>query len=316
MTISTASKNAHTVPSAALRRFAWAVLAYFVAVILWGTLVRATGAGAGCGNHWPLCNGTVLQHSASVNTLIEFTHRITSGLSLVAVVGLLLWTFRSSRRGDLARGAAVAAVALTVMEAILGALLVALGLTAQSQAPLRPLFLALHLTNTLLLLAALTVTAHLLCRRTRNRWESIRLVNPLAAVAGIFVVLAVGVTGSLAALGDTLFPVTSLAGALHHDFSTTSGWLVRWRWIHPMSALAAGVFLIWILMRAAAQNSHRGLSALVLALLAAVYLLGVLDATLLAPVWAQVAHLLAADSLWIALVVLTARLTLVPVEAE
>jgi heme A synthase len=66
----------------------------------------------------------------------------------------------------------------------------------------------------------------------------------------------------------------------------------------------------------AAQNSHRGLSALVLALLAAVYLLGVLDVTLLAPVWAQVAHLLAADSLWVALVVLTARLTLVPVEAE
>src|SRR5208283_2905452 len=158
--------TAQRVPSPALRRFAWAVLAYFVAVILWGTLVRATGAGAGCGNHWPLCNGTVLQHSASVNTLIEFTHRITSGLSLVAVLGLLLWTFRSTRRGDLTRGAAVAAVALTVMEAILGALLVALGLTAQSQSPLRPLFLALHLTNTLLLLAALTVTAHLLCRRT------------------------------------------------------------------------------------------------------------------------------------------------------
>ena len=315
MTISAASKNAHKSPSPALRRFAWAVLAYFVAVILWGTLVRAAGAGAGCGNHWPLCNGTVLQHSASLNTLIEFTHRITSGLSLVAVLGLLLWTFRSTVRGDLARGAAVAAVALTVMEAILGALLVALGLTAQSHSPLRPLFLALHLTNTLLLLAALTVTAHLLCRRTGYRWESIRLVNPLAAVAGIFVALAVAVTGSLAALGDTLFPATSLAGALHHDFSTTSGWLVRWRWIHPMAALAAGVFLIWILMRAA-QNSHRGLSALVLALLAAVYLLGVLDVTLLAPVWAQVAHLLAADSLWVALVVLTARLTLVPVEAE
>ena len=216
----------------------------------------------------------------------------------------------------MARGSAVAAAALTVMEAILGALLVALGLTAQSQSPLRPLFLALHLTNTLLLLAALTVTAHLLCRRTGYRWESIRLVNPLAAMAGIFVVLAVGVTGSLAALGDTLFPATSLAGALHHDFSTTSGWLVRWRWVHPMAALAAGVFLIWILMRAAAQNSQRGLSALVLALLAAVYLLGVLDVTLLAPVWTQVAHLLAADSLWIALVVLTARLTLVSVEAE
>ena len=77
-------------PSPALRRFAWGVLAYFVAVILWGSLVRATGAGAGCGNHWPLCNGTVLQHSASVNTIIEFTHRITSGLSFFSAVGLLI----------------------------------------------------------------------------------------------------------------------------------------------------------------------------------------------------------------------------------
>ena len=80
--------DSHRLPSPALRRFAWGVLVYFIAVILWGTLVRATGSGAGCGNHWPLCNGTVIQHSASVNTMIEFTHRITSGLSFFAVVGL------------------------------------------------------------------------------------------------------------------------------------------------------------------------------------------------------------------------------------
>jgi len=151
-------------PSPALRRFAWGVLAYFIAVILWGTLVRATGSGAGCGNHWPLCNGTVIQHSASVETIIEFTHRITSGLSLFAVVGLAVWTFAGTVRGHLARRAAVASVAFTLIEAILGALLVKLGYTAGSQSPLRPAFLALHLTNTLLLLAALTLTAHLLSR--------------------------------------------------------------------------------------------------------------------------------------------------------
>jgi cytochrome c oxidase assembly protein subunit 15 len=67
-------------PSAALRQFAWAVLVYFSAVILWGSLVRATGSGAGCGDHWPLCNGTMIQHSQRVDTMIEFTHRITSGL--------------------------------------------------------------------------------------------------------------------------------------------------------------------------------------------------------------------------------------------
>jgi len=314
--------DASRLPSPALRRFACCVLAYFIAVILWGTLVRATGAGAGCGNHWPLCNGTMIQRSAGVNTLIEFTHRITSGLSLFAVVGLALWTFRGTVRGHLARAASLASVALTLIEAILGALLVRLGLTAQSQSPLRPAFLALHLANTLLLLAALTLTAHLLSRRKGYLRSDIRLVAPWSAAVGVFVVMIVGVTGSLAALGDTLFPETSLGLALVQDFSSASGWLVRWRWTHPAVAFAASIFLIWFVVRAGLRSSertahwdNRGLSALLLLLLAAVYLLGLLDVVLLAPLWVQVAHLLAADSLWVALVVLTARLTFEPKEA-
>jgi cytochrome c oxidase assembly protein subunit 15 len=308
-------------PSPALRKFAWGVLAYFIAVILWGTLVRATGSGAGCGNHWPLCNGTVMQHSASVETMIEFTHRLTSGLSFFSVVGLLVWVYRTTDRGHLARACAVASVAFTMVEAILGALLVKLGLTAQSQSPLRPAYLALHLTNTLLLLAALTLTAHMLSRSKGFMRGSIRLVAPFGATAGVLVVMIVGVTGSLAALGDTLFPASSLGQALAQDFSAGSGWLVRWRWTHPTVAFLSSIFLIWILVRAAqrptrgvAHWDNRGLSALVLLLLAAQYILGVLDVFLLAPLWLQVAHLLGADVLWVALVVLTARLTLEPKE--
>jgi cytochrome c oxidase assembly protein subunit 15 len=306
-------------PSPALRRFAWAVLAYFVAVILWGTVVRATGAGAGCGNHWPLCNGTVLQHSANANTMIEFAHRITSGISFFSAVGLLIWTIAGTVRGHLARYAAAATVFFTLVEAILGAMLVKLGLTAQSQSPLRPWYLALHLTNTLLLLAALTLTAHMLSRKQGYLRSTVRLVAPFGATTGILVVLIVGVTGSLAALGDTLFPASSLGAALAQDFSSTSGWLVRWRWTHPTIAFLASIFLIWILVRAAQRTTHwdnRSLSALVLILLAAQYVLGVLDVVMLAPVWLQIAHLLGADILWAALVVLTARLTLQPTEAS
>src|ERR1035441_4997504 len=199
MSVTAVSVDAKRLPSAALRRFAWGVLAYFIAVILWGTLVRATGSGAGCGNHWPLCNGTVIQHSASVNTMIEFTHRVTSGLSFFAVMGLLTWTFAGTVRGHLARWAAVASVAFMLIEALLGALLVKLGYTAQSQSPLRPAFLALHLTNTLLLVAALTLTAHLLSRKQGYLRGSVRLRAPFAAVASVVVVMVVGVTGSLAA---------------------------------------------------------------------------------------------------------------------
>ena len=302
------------------------MLIYFIAVILWGTVTRATGAGDGCGNHWPLCNGTVIQHSPRIDTVIEFTHRVTSGISFFSVVGLMLWTFASTVRGHLARAASVAAVAFTLVEAVLGALLVKLGLTAQSHSPLRAPYLALHLTNTLLLLAALAMTAHMLGRRRGFLRRDLKIVAPAGAISGLVVVLVVGVTGSLAALGDTLFPAASLGAALAEDFSHTiagrSAWLVRWRWTHPTVAFLACIFLIWILTRAARRPTrdekrtwdNRGLSALVLVLLAGQYVLGVLDVVLLAPVWLQIAHLLGADALWIGLVILTARLTLEPKE--
>jgi cytochrome c oxidase assembly protein subunit 15 len=253
--------------------------------------------------------------------MIEFTHRITSGISLISVVALLAWTYAGTIRGHLARPAAVASVVFTLLEAVLGALLVKLGYTAQSQSPLRPAFLALHLANTLLLLAALTLTAHLLSRRKGYLRRSVRVVAPFGAVIAVFVVMVVGITGSLAALGDTLFPASSLGLALAPDFSATSGWLLRWRWMHPTVAVFASIFLIWLLVRAAQNNDNsrwdnRRLSALVLLLLAVVYTLGTLDVVFLAPLWIQVAHLLAADTLWASLVVLTARLTLQPREAS
>lgn len=298
-------------PSAGLRRFAWAVLGYFIAVIVWGGVVRATGSGAGCGDHWPLCNGTVLQPSATTATLIEFSHRITSALSFFAAVGLLVWTLTSTVRGHLARAAAWSVVGLTIIEAILGALLVKLGYTAQSTSPARPAFLALHLTNTLLLVAALALTAHFLSRRRGQTWETTRLAAPLASVAGIGVLLAVGVTGSLAALGDTLFPASSISEALSQDFATTSTWLVRWRWTHPTAALVASGFLVWMLLKAMRQRSNvdnRPLVSLILVLIGVQYLLGIADVVLLAPVWLQSVHLIGADVLWASLVVLAARL--------
>ena len=316
MTNATLSISTRT-PSPALRRFAWGVLIYFVATILWGSIVRSTGSGDGCGNHWPLCNGTVLQQSPTMQTIIEFTHRVTAALDLIFVLGLIVWTWRSTVTGHMARWAAGAAVFLTLTEGLLGALLVKLGLTAQSHSPMRAPFLALHLSNTLLLVAALALAAHLLARTQGFRWRDIRVAAPVATTIGMFAILVVAVTGSLAALGDTLFPATSLSESLSQDLSSTSNWLVRWRWTHPAIAVLAAVFVIWLLVCAARPGAretwdNRRLSALIIVLLVAQYVLGLVDVWLLAPVWMQVLHLLGADALWSALVVLAARLTLVP----
>jgi cytochrome c oxidase assembly protein subunit 15 len=303
-------------PSPALRRFAWGVLAFFIATILWGAVVRATGSGAGCGDHWPLCNGTVMQQSPTLHTMIEFSHRVSAGaIDSILVLALALWTWRRTVSGHLARWAIGASIFLTVTEGALGAALVKFGLTAQSRSPWRAPVEALHFSNTLLLVAALTLTAHFLGRRTGFQWRDIAIIAPLGTAIGMIAVMIVGVTGSLAALGDTLFPAASLSSAIAQDFSSASVWLVRWRWTHPAIALLAGIFLIWILLRAARRSNYwdnRSLSALVLILLAAQYVLGVLDVALLAPLWLQVAHLLGADALWASLVVLTARLTLKP----
>jgi cytochrome c oxidase assembly protein subunit 15 len=158
--------------SALLPRFAWIVLAYNVAVVLWGAVVRATSSGAGCGDHWPLCNGVVVQTHPRLATLIELAHRMTSGITVIAILFLLVWIFRSTVAGHLARITVIAATLLIFNEALLGALLVLLRLTADNRSPARAVYLSLHLANTLLLLGALALCAHFLsggeafCRRS------------------------------------------------------------------------------------------------------------------------------------------------------
>src|SRR5215467_9065385 len=230
-----------------LSRFAWFTLAYNVAVVLWGALVRATGSGAGCGSHWPLCNGEVLPLTSRAQTLIEFTHRATSGLSLVLVAILLVWSWRHTARGAWPRYSAAVAAILLVNEALLGAMLVVFEHVGMDRSASRAVFLSLHFGNTLLLVAALTLTAKWLTsgsRRVRlpaNGWERV------AIATGLFSVMVTGMTGSLAALGDTIFPRATLRDALVQDFSSNTHVLLRLRTLHPLAAVIAVLYVLWML---------------------------------------------------------------------
>src|ERR1700733_433344 len=279
--------------SRALVRFAWVVVGYNVLVILWGALVRATGSGAGCGNHWPLCNGEVIPLSPRADTVIEFTHRMMTGGSIFFVVGLLVWTFRRTIKGQAGRVLAVVSTVLLANEAVLGALLVKLGYVTGNQSMGRVVMLSIHLSNTLLLLAALTLTARLLGTGQIWRELGVRGGKKLWAFVG------------LAALGDTLFPASSLRAAFAQDFATGSPWLLRLRGVHPASALIAAIFVIW-LVKQARRAGAAPLARLVLALLGFQFALGLADVLLLAPVWMQILHLLGADLYWVALVTLAA----------
>src|SRR5882762_7943885 len=183
----------------ALVQYAWFVVGYNVLVILWGALVRATGSGAGCGNHWPLCNGQVVPLSPRIDTIIEFTHRCMTGGSTFLVLGLLVWTFRGTVKGQAARVLAVASMVLLLNEAFLGALLVKLGYVTGNQSMGRVVVLSIHLSNTLLLLAALTLTTRLL--ETAQMWRELGVggAKKVWALVGSAATLVVGVSGSLAA---------------------------------------------------------------------------------------------------------------------
>ena len=289
-------------------RFAWGVLLYNVAVILWGAYVRATGSGAGCGSHWPLCDGQVVPRGGGAAMLIEFSHRLTSGVALLAVVALLVWIWRVCPPGHPARKGAAWSLFFILTEAAIGAGLVLFELVADNASMARALFMAAHLLNTFVLLACLALTAEWLSGAGRVR-PARHPRAALAVAAGVFALLATGTSGAVAALGDTLFPSASLTAALEADLSATSHFLIRLRVLHPALAVGTGLLLMVAAPRLAATASARarGLARGV-AMLAGVQLAaGFLNVVLLAPVWMQLAHLLLADAIWIGFVLLGAN---------
>jgi heme A synthase len=280
-------------------RFAWGVLAFNVLVVLWGAYVRATGSGAGCGSHWPLCNGEVMPRTPALATMIEFTHRVTSGVALALVVTMLVWARRALPKRHPARLGAALSAAFILTEALIGAGLVLFEHVAKNASIARAYSLSAHLLNTLTLLACITLTAW---------WASghrpVQLARPGAwsAWGSVAVVMLIGVSGALAALGDTLFPASSLAEGLRQDFAPAVHIFVRLRALHPFIAAAGGVWLFIY----AVQDLRSRLAWAVAALVLLQLLAGAANLLLLAPVWMQIVHLLLADALWISLVLLCA----------
>jgi len=291
-----------------LSRLAWLVLGWNIAVVLWGAFVRATGSGAGCGAHWPLCNGEVLPRAPALETMIELTHRVTSGMALLAVAYLAFRVFAAKPARHPARRAAAASVLFILSEAAVGAGLVLFRLVADNESVARALFMGVHLMNTFVLLACLALTAHWSSSDARPRLAT-RRAWPLATAAAAL--LLVGTSGAIAALGDTLYPSRSILGGLAADVSPTAHVLVRLRVAHPLLALvgalavaaAAASILRTHPADAPLRRSAWGLVGLVLLQIVA----GLANVALLAPVWMQLVHLLLADLVWIALVLSSAR---------
>jgi cytochrome c oxidase assembly protein subunit 15 len=279
----------------ALPLYAAAVVGFMVLVILEGAFVRATGSGAGCGNRWPLCNGDFFPHHPRLATIIEYTHRSMTGVCTTLVAILIGWTFLARPRGARARPAVVWSGILLVTEALLGAILVKGGYVESNASNMRVLMQCIHFTNTMLLLAAITISWWWLRDSAHPIYFSPK--SRPAAWLALGATVVVGATGSVAALADTLFPSTSLQTALLQDFAANSPLLIRMRWVHPAAALIGLACAIWLSLQLRSKLGHW-----VLALIAVQLILGAADVLLLAPTWMQLLHLLGADLYWIALV--------------
>ena len=268
-----------------------------------GAVVRATGSGSGCGSHWPSCNGEIVPTSPQIETLIEFTHRITSGLSVIFIVILVVWVFRKYEKKSKIRFMASMVFLFIIFEAIVGAGLVLFELTAENSSVTRAVVIAVHLVNTFLLLASNSLL-----------YEWIRIGEPgksklnkngqqlILIILFLFIVL--GATGAITALGDTLFPATSLLEGIQQDVKGEH-FLLELRVYHPMIAILVGlgVYLIYSMWMNKSQNSRLNQYFKYLAgLFVFQLILGLLNVILLAPIWMQIIHLLLADILWITLV--------------
>ena len=290
-------------------RYAWGLLIYNLFVVLWGAYVRASVSGDGCGKHWPFCDGQIIPKVHRTATAIELTHRISSGLVLPLVLVLLVWAFIAYQKGHPARLGASFALLLTCTEGLLGAGLVLRGLVAHNDSVTRAYWMAAHLINTFLLLASITLTAW---------WGagggSLRLRGQGAvgyALAGsVLALIMLGISGSVTALVDTLYPADSLMQALHQDLFPGVHTLIRLRMYHPVIAISVGLFTVlmahFVARRRPTENTKR-FTAIVSAIFLVDLAAGFLNVLLNAPIWMQLLHLLLADLLWVALLLLAAN---------
>lgn len=280
------------------RRLAWTALVWNLIVILLGALVRATGSGAGCGASWPTCEGVILPELEGA-TAIEFTHRASSGIALLLLAWLIVRIFRTNHRGAPVRKAAVLSGVGILSESLIGAVIVIFEWVENDASLARAISVPIHLVNTLILLAGLTLVVYWV-----DRDRTVQLDRPLSRPIFGFAIgmLLIAATGAVTALADTLFPAESVIEGIAEDFSSTSSWLTRLRVLHPVVAILIGIGAarwvrsnVWDL-----DGSARTAARIVVAVVFIELVVGVINVWTLTPIAVQLIHLLLADVLWIA----------------
>ena len=296
-------------------RFTQLTLWFNLLVILWGGYVSISGSGDGCGEAWPLCPNLLTASRPSLfETLVEFSHRATSGFALLMVIALFVWARRKFEANHLARIGARWALIFIVIESLLGAGLVLFRWVDTNISLARAVVQPIHLANTFLLMASIGLTAWWADGKSGLHWRENRPILPtlILTLAGIVLISSFG---TIASLATTIFPSESFFEGVAKDFAREAHYLIRLRIWHPLIAVAVGAFILYI-GRKLPQRYPDPQVGRVLDALTTIYLIqfamGGLNAILLAPVWLQLAHLLGAHLLWLTGILLTATVLASP----
>lgn len=301
--------DSYTERSKGLTRFGWVALGYTTFVILFGAFVRASLSGDGCGAHWPTCNGEVFPNiTEGGKMLVEFGHRVTSAVVLPLMIILVVWARKIFPKGHAGRKWPVAALFFTLLEAAIGAKLVLRGWVVQDDSVARVVVQSFHLLNTYFLLGAIAMTIYYAAGR---RPQPVRqsTVLKVAVYAPLVGMLLLGVTGAIAALGDTIFPAASLREGIANDFSPTAHFLERLRVLHPLIATSVGVMVMALYGYVAHIRPNEQLKRVgrwVVGLYLFQMAFGLTNLLLNAPVAMQVGHLLISNAIWVGAILFTA----------
>ena len=266
------------------------LLAIFI--IIWGAWVRLSGSGAGCGDHWPLCNGEIVPLGPSLKTIIEYVHRLTSGIFGITIFASLYMANKVYPKRHFGRLFAYSSLFFTITEALIGAILVKKGLVVDNDSALRAWVIGFHLINTFVLLSSLIAQLYFSLNPNFEFQKPHSKKIMVSILLGLIFIL-VGATGAISALGNTLFPETSLIQGVLKDFNTTSHFLIRLRIFHPIFAILLFGLIQWFChdqgKKIYKALSHTSWIAV---------LFGAINWILLAPKWGALLHLFIADFLW------------------
>ena len=222
---------------------------------------------------------------------------------------MAIWAFRKFPKGHALRQGSVLTGIFLVLEAGVGAGLVLAALVKDNASILRAAVISAHLLNTFLLVGSMTYVAWYATRGRSARFRiSIRGWPVPTLLVGLFLFMIVGSSGAIVALGDTLFPSSTLTEGLTQDFSPTAHFLIRLRIIHPIMAMLTSAY--WLVVSTLLRNlsltpAVARLSSLAACAVIFQVVLGCVNLVLLAPTWIQLAHLIVADLTWVILMILS-----------